>query len=93
MQPCVYIMSSNNDRAIYIGVTSQLKQRIWQHKNNVVQGFSSKYKTYKLVFFEMHRDMNSAFLREKRLKKWNRKWKMDLISLENPNWIDLYDSL
>lgn len=93
MQPCVYIMSSSNDRAIYIGVTSQLKQRIWQRKNNVVQGFSSKYKTYKLVFFEMHSDMDSAFLREKRLKKWNRKWKMDLISLENPNWIDLYDSL
>lgn len=78
---------------LYVGVTSQLKQRIWQHKNGVVDGFSKKYHVNKLVFFEVHQSMTAAITREKQIKRWKRDWKENLIKSMNPNWMDLYDSL
>ncbi|WP_234494977.1 GIY-YIG nuclease family protein [Vibrio maritimus] len=90
---CVYILSSNNHNVLYIGVTSQLKQRVWQHKAGVVDGFTKKYRVHKLVFFEGHHSMYSAIEREKQVKKWKREWKENLIKGVNPDWVDLYDSL
>ncbi|MGF1772455.1 GIY-YIG nuclease family protein [Vibrio wakamikoensis] len=90
---CVYILSSNNHKVLYVGVTSQLKQRVWQHKIGVVDGFTKKYHVHKLVFFELHQSMYSAIEREKQVKKWKREWKENLIKSINPDWADLYDSL
>ncbi len=68
-------------------------QRVWQHKNDLVPGFTKKYGVHRLVYFELHDDMDSAILREKQIKKWKRVWKMELIERENPNWNDLYESI
>ena len=92
-QPCIYILTNDNNSTLYIGVTSNLVQRIYQHKNKQVKGFSSKYNLNKLVYFEQLEDMDSAILREKRLKKWNREWKNRLINELNPSWKDLYFDL
>ncbi|MCG9657597.1 endonuclease [Vibrio mediterranei] len=92
-QASVYILSSRSNKVLYVGVTSQLKQRIWQHKNGVVDGFSKKYHVNKLVFFEVHQSMTAAITREKQIKRWKRDWKENLIKSMNPNWMDLYDSL
>ncbi|WP_412104876.1 GIY-YIG nuclease family protein [Vibrio mediterranei] len=92
-QASVYILSSRSNKVLYVGVTSQLKQRIWQHKNGVVDGFSKKYHVHKLVFFEVHQSMTAAIIREKQIKRWKRDWKENLIKSMNPNWMDLYDSL
>ncbi|MFM2667019.1 GIY-YIG nuclease family protein [Vibrio mediterranei] len=92
-QASVYILSSRSNKVLYVGVTSQLKQRIWQHKNSVVDGFSKKYHVNKLVFFEVHQSMTAAITREKQIKRWKRDWKENLIKSMNPNWMDLYDSL
>ncbi len=92
-EPCVYILASKKDGALYIGVTSNLIQRIWQHKNHVVSGHTEKYKTYKLVYFEQFQSMEDAILREKRMKKWNRQWKINLIEKKNINWFDLWDEI
>ncbi|NOH28978.1 GIY-YIG nuclease family protein [Vibrio mediterranei] len=92
-QASVYILSSRSNKVLYVGVTSQLKQRIWQHKNGVVDGFSKKYHVNKLVFFEVHQSMTAAIIREKQIKRWKRDWKENLIKSMNPNWMDLYDSL
>ena len=92
-QPVVYILASQRNGTLYIGVTSDLAQRIWQHKNDVLEGFTKKYGVHLLVYFEQHEDMENAIIREKRLKKWNREWKIRLIEENNPNWNDLYDSL
>ncbi|MCY2977286.1 MAG: GIY-YIG nuclease family protein [Planctomycetota bacterium] len=92
-QPVVYILASQRNGTLYIGVTSDLAQRIWQHKNDVFEGFTKKYGVHLLVYFEQHEDMENAIIREKRLKKWNREWKIRLIEENNPNWNDLYDSL
>lgn len=78
---------------MYIGVTSMLDQRIYQHKNKLIKGFSAKYNLDKLVYFELFENMESAILREKRLKKWHRDWKNKLISELNPDWLDLYPQL
>jgi putative endonuclease len=78
---------------LYVGVTSQLEQRVWQHKIGVVDGFTKKYHVHKLVFFELHQSMYSAIEREKQVKKWKREWKENLIKSINPDWADLYDSL
>ena len=91
--PCVYMMASRRAGAIYIGVTSDLVQRVWQHKQNLVAGHSRMYATHILVWYEVHEEMASALLREKRLKKWYRAWKVALIEQENPEWRDLYDGL
>ena len=92
-QPVVYILASQRNGTLYIGVTSDLVQRIWQHKNDVLEGFTKKYGVHLLVYFEQHEDMENAIIREKRLKKWNRDWKIRLIEEKNPDWNDLYSSL
>ncbi len=92
-QPCLYILASKPNGTLYIGVTSNLIKRVWEHKNNRVEGFTQKYGVHQLVYFEFHGDMASAITREKRLKKWNRSWKMHLIEEQNPDWKDLYDGL
>ena len=92
-QPCVYIMASKRNGTLYTGVTGSLIKRVWEHKNNLVEGFTKRYGVHKLVYFEQHEDMISAITREKRIKKWNRAWKIRLIEQQNPEWNDLYDSL
>lgn len=92
-QPAVYIMASKRNGTLYVGVTSDLAVRVWQHRNNVVEGFTKKYGVHMLVYFEIHDDMESAIVREKRLKKWNREWKLRLIEEMNPDWDDLYESI
>ena len=92
-QPTVYILASQRNGTLYVGVTSDLVQRIWQHRNDVSQGFTKKYGVHMLVWFELHDDMENAIIREKRLKKWNRDWKLRLIEEMNPEWKDLYDSI
>ncbi len=88
--PCVYILASKKNGTLYIGVTSNLIQRIWQHKNKQVEGFTEKYAVHQLVYFEQHQEMASAITREKQLKKWNRQWKINLIEKDNPQWEDLW---
>ena len=89
----VYIMASQRNGTLYIGVTSNLAQRVWQHKNDQADGFTRKYGVHRLVFFEEHPDAESAITREKRLKKWNRAWKLRLIEEKNPMWRDLYQDI
>ena len=93
MQPCVYMMASSRNGTLYIGVTSDLISRIWQHKNNVADGFTKKHDVHVLVWYEPHENMESAINREKTLKKWNRIWKLRLIEQFNPDWQDLYEQL
>lgn len=92
-QPCIYIITNRHNTTLYTGVTSNLIQRIYQHKHKLMKGFSSTYNLDKLVYFEQFNDMESAILREKRLKKWNRDWKNRLINEFNPSWTDLYFNL
>jgi putative endonuclease len=92
-QPAVYILSNKKDGPVYIGVTSNLNQRIWQHKNKLTSGFSAKYGLDKLVYYELHEEMSSAITREKRLKKWRRQWKLKLVQKQNPHWHDLWEEL
>ncbi len=87
---CIYIMTNKNNSVLYIGVTNNLKRRVWEHKNNIGSSFVKKYKINKLVYFEVFSDISQAIIREKRLKKWNRDWKIKLIESKNPNWSDLY---
>ncbi|WP_353270048.1 GIY-YIG nuclease family protein [Wolbachia endosymbiont (group A) of Myopa testacea] len=89
----VYILASKNNRTLYTGITSNLIKRIWEHKSKVISGFTSKYNVHKLVHCEEFQDINSALNRERLLKSWKRKWKIDLIEKENPNWVDLYDNI
>jgi len=93
MQPCVYIMASSSNGTLYIGVTSDLVKRAWQHKNEVIKGFTEKYTVHLLVWYEVHENIESAISREKALKKWNRIWKLRLIEQFNPDWQDLYEQL
>jgi putative endonuclease len=92
-QPAVYILASKRNGTLYIGVTSDLVKRVWQHKNDVVEGFTKKYGVHTLVYYEMHANMAEAIRREKQLKKWNRAWKIELIEKENPQWLDLWPAL
>jgi putative endonuclease len=85
----VYIVASKKNGVLYIGVTSDLQNRMNQHKNEAIQGFTSKYIIHKLVYYEQTEDVNSAISREKVLKKWNRSWKIELIEKDNPTWKDL----
>jgi len=85
----IYFMTNKNNTAIYIGVTSVLLKRVYQHKTKMFKGFTSKYNCDKLVYFEEFEDISFAILREKQLKSGNRKHKEDLINLENPTWLDL----
>lgn len=92
-QPAVYIITNTSHKTLYIGVTSNLIQRIYQHKNKLVEGFSAKYKLCKLVYYEVCEEMETAITREKQLKEWQRAWKERLINEMNPDWNDLYDGL
>ena len=92
-EPAVYILASGKNGTLYTGVTSNLIQRIYQHKSDLVEGFSTKYKTHTLVYFELHQTMEAAITREKQIKKWKREWKIELIASINPQWRDLYQSL
>ena len=89
----VYIMASKKNGTLYIGVTSNLQHRVWQHKNNVHEGFTKKYSVHRLVWYEMTNQIEGAMRREKQMKKWRRQWKIDLIEENNPNWDDIYDEL
>jgi len=89
-QPAVYLLASKRNGTLYIGVTSNLVKRIWEHKNNMIEGFTKRYSVHQLVWYELHESMESAITREKRLKSWKRKWKLELIEGNNPKWIDLY---
>jgi len=92
-QPAVYILTNSRNGTLYTGVTSNLEKRIWEHKNNFVEGFSKQYSTHILVFFEMHEDMWNAITREKQIKRWKRAWKIGLIEEANPYWRDLYPEI
>ena len=92
-QPAVYLMASKRNGTLYIGVTSDLIKRVWQHKNSIINGFSKQYNVHMLVWYEIHSTMESAINREKRLKSWSRQWKLDLIEKMNPEWEDLYNSI
>ncbi len=92
-QPCVYLLANKPYGTLYLGVTSNLKQRIWQHKEKVVDGFTSQYGVDKLVWFELHDSMDLAISREKNIKNWKRDWKIQLINRGNLDWYDLYDGL
>ncbi len=89
-QPAVYILASKRKGTLYIGVTSNLVKRIWEHRNDLVEGFTERYGVHNLVWYELHESMESAIQREKRLKEWKRRWKMQTIEKVNPNWEDLY---
>jgi putative endonuclease len=89
----VYILASQRNGTIYTGVTSNLLQRIWQHKEKFVVGFTKEHDVDKLVWYEQHDTAESAITREKRIKKWNRDWKLKLIEEKNPYWNDLYLTL
>ena len=89
----VYIMASRRNGTLYIGISSNLVQRVWQHKNNMVEGFTEKYNVKHLVYYEVHESAESAITREKQIKKWRRKWKLRLIEEQNPQWEDLYSRI
>ena len=88
-QPAVYILASKRNGTLYIGLTSDLQKRTWEHKNDLADGFTRKYGVHRLVYYELHEDMISAITREKQIKKWNRAWKLELIEEQNPRWLDL----
>jgi len=92
-QPCTYILASRRNGTLYVGVTSDPIQRIWQHKNGFIEGFTRQHRVHRLVWFELHITMEAAITREKALKEWKRAWKLDLIERANPYWRDLYDDL
>ena len=92
-QPAVYILASKRNGTLYIGVTSDLVKRIWEHRENMVEGFTKRYNVHILVWYELHESMESAITREKRLKNWKRNWKLELIENSNPKWLDLYHTI
>lgn len=92
-QPTLYILASQRNGTLYIGVTSNLAKRIYEHKNHIFSGFTDKYHVISLVWYELHEIMESAIIREKALKKWNRNWKLTLIEDSNPDWKDLYEEV
>jgi len=89
----VYILASKRNGTLYIGMTSNLTKRIWEHKNDIIDGFTKSYNIKTLVYFEIHDDVEIAITREKQLKKWNRAWKIRLIEEKNPAWKDLYSDI
>jgi putative endonuclease len=92
-QPCVYILASRRYGTLYIGVTSDLISRLYQHRTGEVKGFTSRYAVHRLARFEQFATMYEAIAREKQLKRWHRQWKINLIESENPDWHDLAPSL
>jgi len=92
-QPAVYILASKRNGTLYLGVTSDLVKRVWEHRNDVRDGFSRKYQVHRLVWFQLCPDMASAIAREKALKKWRRAWKIELIEQQNRGWDDLWAAI
>jgi len=92
-QPAVYILASKRNGTLYTGVTSDLAKRVWEHKIDLVEGFTKRYRSHSLVWYELHENMESAIVREKRIKEWKREWKLQLIESVNPDWQDLYHSI
>ena len=92
-RPCVYILASKCSGTLYLGVTSDIARRAWQHRSNAVNGFVRDYGVHRLVFVEFYETMAGAILCEKRIKKWRRAWKLEMIERHNPQWRDLYDEL
>ena len=90
---CVYILANKPYGTLYIGVTSNLVRRVWEHKNHFLAGFTRRYRVHRLIWHEVHESMESAISREKALKKWKRAWKIELIEKSNPKWIDLYEEI
>jgi putative endonuclease len=86
----VYILASKRIGTLYIGVTNNLQKRVYEHKNDLICGFTKKYHVHNLVYYEVYRDISDAINREKRMKKWKRQWKIDLVEKSNPQWRDLY---
>jgi putative endonuclease len=89
----VYILSSKRNGTLYTGITSDIIKRVHDHKNGLVEGFTKNYRVHNLVWYEMHSSVESAITREKQIKKWNRAWKLKMIEKENPEWIDLFESI
>ncbi len=89
----IYIMASAKNGILYVGMTNDLKRRVYEHKNGLFDGFTKRYHIHKLVYFEATEDVYSAIQREKRMKKWRRQWKINTIERSNPQWNDLYDEL
>ncbi|PIU57147.1 MAG: endonuclease [Deltaproteobacteria bacterium CG07_land_8_20_14_0_80_38_7] len=86
----IYILASQRNGTLYIGVTNDITRRVYEHKNNLIEGFTKKYKVHLLVYFEEFQNVEAAITREKQLKRWKRSWKLRLIQTENPEWNDLY---
>lgn len=91
--PCVYIMSNIKNGTLYVGVTNNLLRRVWEHKNNLAEGFTKKYELHRLVYYEFYEDIRDAIAREKQIKSGSRVKKIDLIVKKNPEWVDLYGEL
>jgi putative endonuclease len=89
----MYIMSNKQDGVLYIGVTSDIVKRVYEHKNNFVDGFTKLYNLKNLVYYEVYDDIEEAIKREKQLKNWHRDWKIELVNKQNPQWNDLYESI
>jgi putative endonuclease len=92
-KPCVYILASDRNGTLYVGVTSDLERRIWLRRTEQIEGFTKRYAVHRLVYVESHETMDAAIVREKHIKKWRRAWKLELIEKTNPQWQDLYDML
>ena len=89
----VYIMTNKHRGTLYVGVTSDLPARVWQHREGLVEGFTKRYGLNRLVFFEQHAEIEQAIVREKQVKRWRRNWKLDLIEKQNPDWRDLWPDI
>jgi putative endonuclease len=87
----LYILATKKNGTLYVGITANLIKRVFEHKSNVVEGFTQKYNIHNLVYYEVYTDINNAIQREKNIKKWNRNWKIKLINTKNPEWNDLYE--
>ena len=87
------MLASKRNGTLYIGMTSNLQKRAWEHKNDLIEGFTKRYGVHRLVYYELHQDMISAIRREKQMKKWNRAWKVELIEQLNPEWKDLWQEI
>ena len=92
-QSYVYILASQRNGTLYIGVTGDLIKRLYEHKQNLVDGFTKTYNVHSLVYYEVHNQIEEAIIREKQIKKWNREWELRLIEEKNPDWKDLYDEI
>jgi putative endonuclease len=90
---CVYILANKRNGTLYVGVTNDVVRRVWEHKSDVVEGFTKRYSVHRLVYAEFHETMPLAIVREKQVKKWRREWKIELIERDNPEWRDLYEDM